>query len=57
MGAVLPVDDRVLERERTGSLPDLLARAAPGSAPDMTKADMEPESADAKSEPAAVEGS
>ncbi|HEX9851156.1 type IV pilus secretin PilQ [Candidatus Deferrimicrobium sp.] len=36
---------------------DLVARAAPGSAPDMTKADMEPESADAKSEPAAVEGS
>jgi type IV pilus assembly protein PilQ len=34
---------------------DLVARAAPGSAPDMTKADMEPESADAKSEPAAVE--
>jgi type IV pilus assembly protein PilQ len=36
---------------------DLVARAAPGSAPNMTKADMEPESADAKSEPAAVEGS
>ncbi|TRZ97041.1 MAG: type IV pilus secretin family protein [Deltaproteobacteria bacterium] len=36
---------------------DLVARAVPGSAPNMTKANGEPEIVDAKSEPAAIEGS
>ena len=36
---------------------DLVARAAPGSAPQMAKADVEPEPMDAKAEPASVEGS
>ena len=36
---------------------DLVARAAPGSASPMAKADVEPEPVDAKAEPAALEGS
>jgi len=36
---------------------DLVARAVPGSAPDMTKTDMEPEPSNATPEPAALEGS
>jgi len=36
---------------------DLVARAVPGSAPQIAKADGEPEPADAKAEPAALDGS
>jgi type IV pilus assembly protein PilQ len=36
---------------------DLVARAAPGTAPQISKTDMEPEPVDAKSEPASLEGS
>ncbi len=36
---------------------DLVARAAPGNAPQMAKADVEPEPIDAKAQPAPVEGS
>ncbi len=36
---------------------DLVARAVPGSAPNMTRADVEPESMDTKAEPGSHEGS
>ena len=41
----------------SGGKADLVARAAPGSAQRRAKADMEPDSADASSEPASLEGS
>jgi type IV pilus assembly protein PilQ len=41
----------------TAGKADLVARAAPGSVPPAAKADGEPEPVDAKSEPAALEGS
>ena len=41
----------------TAGKADLVARAAPGSAPGMAKADVDPEPVDAKAEPATLEGS
>jgi type IV pilus assembly protein PilQ len=41
----------------TAGKADLVARAAPGSAPGMAKADVDPEPMDAKAEPATLEGS
>jgi type IV pilus assembly protein PilQ len=53
-------DDSVVvafPKDSTAGKADLVARAVPGSVPPASKADGEPESADAKAEPAALEGS
>ena len=67
--AFAPGSAYTVEKKRDGSVvvafpkgaaagkADLVARAVPGSAPNMMKADGEPESAGAKSEPAALAGS